>query len=101
MIKLPYSIKKFSDNLESNMAKRGKSKVRFFQEDYEETDMILWLKEHVGPMNQHRIGEIINGQGWRLRSNITDPECFPIVAWVEVEKEISDELQLDFILRFS
>lgn len=102
MTKLYYSIAAFSRNLDANMIKRGLSKVRYCHEDYEETDMIMWLSKHVGKPHMKEPGDILTGDGWELCSNLwkMGATMKPIQAWVETKQDIPDELQIEFALRF-
>jgi hypothetical protein len=74
-------------------------------EHYRDTKMVQWLEEHVGKMCEKKSGESWYGDGWQIKNEIIKSvsEEFSIEfdPHVVIEKELSEELQTDFLLRFS
>lgn len=61
-------------------------------------DVIKWLTENVGPMDQRLPGITINGLGWQIIPTFLNDR---VHFFVEITDHVDDETALMFTLKFS
>lgn len=96
-IVLPYNRHKLYNDLFT-----GNEKYSIHSDQYRATKIVQWLEKHVGLMAEKKSGEQWHGDGWLIISAVSGngEERFDFTSNVVIAKEIDEELQTDFLLRF-
>ena len=102
MIRLPYN----SAKLNNDLWKVADIRSYYIQsQNYHDTQLVQWLEEHVGKMYEKVSGEKWHGDGWSINNDISKSALrdngLDFYSYVAIEKELSEELQTEFLLRFS
>ena len=98
LVKLPYNIRRHQDELYI----KAPSVHAYKMGHYRQTALIQWLEANVGKSNDKLDFEYMHGDGWKMNGHIElyEDNGIKVSNWIEFI-ELSEELQIDFILRFS